>query len=129
MPSDDKVSRKASTDGTGAAGAQPVPQKAAPKPPKIPRKPPEDWARETGQIQPLRVAVAMGTARPDMRSAAHRAASMAHGWEARRYRNEDPVRLTREDYLAALKAAQGSDARGRVRTHAPALCPEFRKAD
>lgn len=54
----------------------------------------------------------------------HAAAAARHGWEAHRYHAGEPMRLTDEDYLAALLAV--SPETGPVAVHLGALsehCP------
>ncbi len=59
--------------------------------------------------------------RPVTASARHRAASTLHGWADHAHHAGKPMKLTREDYLAALDAAQKTDKHGKAQPHAPAV--------
>lgn len=104
----------------------PPPVAKAPREKKPVRKTVELLARETGNIRRLRFSIDMGGSKPNPYSPAHRTAARAHGWDERARQGYAPLMLTKEDYLAALKAAQGCDKHGAVCTHAPALCPDTR---
>jgi hypothetical protein len=55
----------------------------------------------------------------------HRAAAVLHGWTL--HGEGDPLSLTQEDYLAALRAATTTNEKGEYVPHGPALSP-YRKA-
>ena len=50
----------------------------------------------------------------------HRAADMLHGWSWYRHNYAKPVELSKQDYLAAIKAA------GSFNRHPAAIAPEFK---
>jgi len=56
----------------------------------------------------------------DRYSARHAAASTRHGWGAHRYHAQEPMRVSSEDYLAAL-AAVGPETGPRFKVHPGAL--------
>lgn len=87
---------------------------------KIARKQPSDWAAVTGHVSRRAREVVFNGVAPsalDGFSAAHRGAAIPHGWK----HDADDPHVTREDYLAALAASQGSDDKGRVGVHQPAM--------
>lgn len=50
---------------------------------------------------------------------AHAAARTVHGWRQHRYHAGKPLQVTRDDYMAAIAAA--NDNTGEVKPHGPAL--------
>lgn len=57
---------------------------------------------------------------PVTASARHRAAAVLHGWLDHAHHAGQPMRMVRDDYLAALAAADTTDERGRAQPHKPA---------
>jgi hypothetical protein len=87
---------------------------------------PWDHGRDAGHIKAAR-ALLDGTQDRDVRSWAFRAAEVLHGWATHQLHSPDPLILTRDDYDAAIAAAQSPDERGAYTPHAAALAPHLRK--
>jgi len=77
---------------------------------------PEEHARETGNVLKLRSRRTInGVTLGETFTAGHMAAAQMHGWAAHKLATTDPMKLSQDDYLAAIEAALlGGEA------HAPA---------
>jgi hypothetical protein len=95
-------------------GAVPAPAQGEPKaPPTL-----HDHAVATGNVATSTPAFTFGSSRQRY-SWQHEAAAQLHGWNAHGQHSAEPLIISREDYDAALQAAQ-SDA---LRAHLPAVSP------
>lgn len=99
------------------AGQQPVPHTTAlserPAAPAHEEKlTPEEHAANAGMLVDSKRAPAFGEERQRF-SWQHEAAAQLHGWEAHKLATVEPLKITREAYDAALKAAEGPVARVR----------------
>jgi hypothetical protein len=95
-------------------------------------KTPDEWAKITGNAQQSTPGVEwVGTlAESGMSGAkfamAHEIASVLHGWPSHAHHANEPIKLSREDYEAALKAAFPQEGnpkphRGALSKHHPAF--------
>lgn len=104
MPKNDQAPAEGATD-TSAQSAPPAP---APKKPDDGKRTPEEWAKELGQTIAVPVTRRRGaTVEPGVEhrlSATHAAAATLHGWGAHAYHANEPIRLSKADYEAAIKA-------------------------
>lgn len=73
---------------------------------------PEEHAEATGNTKRLRFQRAVGGTTPSgaVLSAAHMGAAALHGWELHKTATTEPLRITRDAYLAALEAANSGGA-------------------
>lgn len=94
------------------------------------RKTPDEWAEVTGNIIRQRMAgrVTLAAGSTSNLSAAHRAAAIPHGWEAIKSESAEPFRVTRDDYLSAIKASGECDSKGRVCIHPAAAIERIEKS-
>ena len=98
-----KTRRSEESEGAGAPEATELPPEPEPEPTGgAEKRRPRDWRAECGVLE-----------------WAHVAARTVHGWVEHRYHAGKPMQVTRDDYLAAVKAA--NDNKGAVEPHGPAL--------
>lgn len=106
-----------------------------PKPPATAgeRRTPEEWAHVCGQVRPktFEETVTMVNGKPfDVVGKflwQHESAAMEHGWAQHAHHTGEPIKLTREDYEAALKAV--TPEKGNPVPHAAALSPHKPKPE
>lgn len=103
--------------------SEPKAPKAEPEAPKrTPRYPVGDLAKKHGEIVKLKF-----PRRRIVPSALHAAAAALHGWLDHRHHAGEPMRLTDDEYKAALKAAtRPPRGKNKLEPHRPALsehCP------
>lgn len=109
------------------SGSPPDTQGSAPKKKDGPElKSPREWALITGNGPKAKPGVLWtgnglaGMSRP-MGSVEHEVASVLHGWREHEHHANEPMLLTLEDYLAALKASHPQE--GNPIPHPAALSP------
>lgn len=83
-----------------------------------------EHAKACGHMK-RRTAIFNGFTDP-IRSPAFRAAEQLHGWSAHESHSAEPLRITREAFLAALEAVMSPDKRGNYTPHTEALAPHLR---
>jgi len=118
-------SRPREPDGSSAPTAAPAKKPPAAAPGNE-LATPHEHAVATGNTVTLRETIRLRGGVPGERtgySAAHAAAARLHGWQAHEYHANEPIRITREAYLAALEAASKPDDQGVYWPHAEALSP------
>lgn len=90
-------------------GDAPVHPEAAAKPDADGLATPEEHAAATGNVSTVKPFVSRLNGKSTARKAfswQHNAAAALHGWAAHAHHEGQPIRLSREAYLAALKAAE-----------------------
>lgn len=112
MPKD-----KPSTElGPGESAQNPPADTEKPKgPPTI-----HDHAVATGNLAAASPAFTFGSSRQRY-SWQHEAAAQLHGWNAHTQHSAEPFIISRETYLAALKAVESDD----LKPHLPAVSPAY----
>lgn len=92
-------------------------------------KTPAEWARVFNQVRPhqLEQTSTKLNGKPFDQVGEflwpHEAAAMLHGWALHEHHAGTPMKLSRADYEAALKAASQTDSRGEYQPHVAALSP------
>jgi hypothetical protein len=96
-------------------------QNAATQPVDDDLRTPREHAIALGHIKPS--AISLAGRNVDARSADYCAAEFIHGWGVHSQQSTTPLKMSRDDYEGAIKAAQTADEAGAYTPHAPACSP------
>lgn len=87
-------------------------------------KTPTEWAMATGQFtlgpKPRRV---------KQLSWQHNVAAVVHGWVQHEHHAQRPIALTKDDYMAAIRAIEKQMSDGSIMPHDGALSPYMKQAE